>query len=259
MLGRFEYNGKVFSGKVFDQTISPDFSDEDLPEELPLSSVRILPPVTPTKIVCVGLNYADHAAEVQLAVPKNPILFIKPLTALLAHEGSIIHPPESKQVDYEAELAVVINKKGKHISEEDAWEYILGYTCCNDVTARDLQRSDIQWTRAKSYDTFAPMGPFIVTPEELREKNLSPENLNIYCHVLRDGAAPVMKQCSNTSQFIFKIPQLISFISSVMTLEEGDVIVTGSPPGVGKLEIGDTVEIEIEGIGLLRNTLISEA
>lgn len=256
MLGRFQYNDVIFSGEVFDGVVYPDPVYQQLDDEYPLSSLLILPPSLPSKIVCVGLNYTDHAKELNMELPKTPILFLKPPSAILAHEGLILYPPKSGQVDYEAELGIVIGKKCRRISEENALDYILGYTCFNDVTARDLQRADGQWTRAKSFDTFAPAGPFIVTPEELARQNLSPGNLSVSCRVIR-GQNEEVRQSSSTKELIFDIPKLISFISSVMTLEKGDLIATGTPPGVGELLVGDTVEVEIEGIGVLRNTVSS--
>ncbi|MCL2549625.1 MAG: fumarylacetoacetate hydrolase family protein [Methanimicrococcus sp.] len=256
MLGRFQYNDIIFSGEVFDGIVYPDPVYQQLDDEYPLSSLLILPPALPSKIVCVGLNYADHAKELNMELPKNPILFLKPPSAVLAHEGLIRYPAESEQVDYEAELGIVIGKKCRHVSADSAFDYILGFTCFNDVTARDLQRADGQWTRAKSFDTFAPVGPFIVTPEELGRQNLSPGRLSVSCRVIR-GQNEEVRQSSSTSEFIFGIPNLIAFISSVMTLEKGDIIATGTPPGVGALLVGDTVEIEIEGVGVLRNTVVS--
>ena len=256
MLGRFQYKETVFFGDVFDDAVYPDPTFQELNDEYSLNSLLILPPVQPSKIICVGLNYKDHAAELNMTLPKNPLLFLKPPSAVLPHEGLIIYPNDSGQVDYEAELGIVIGKSGKNIPEENAFDYILGYTCFNDVTARDLQKEDGQWTRAKSFDTFAPFGPFIVTPEELERQNLSPEKLNIMCRVIRNQNEEV-RQNSNTSEFIFRIPQLISFISSVMTLEVGDIIATGTPSGIGSLLAGDVVEVEIEGVGVLRNTVVS--
>lgn len=256
MLGRFQYNETVFSGEVFDGIVYPDPVYQQLDDEYPLSSLLVLPPVLPSKIVCVGLNYTDHAKELDMTLPKSPILFLKPPSAALAHEGLIQYPSESEQVDYEAELGIVIGKTCRRVSEVDAFDYILGYTCFNDVTARDLQRTDGQWTRAKGFDTFAPLGPFVVTPEELAQQNLSPGKLSVVCRVIRGGNEEV-KQNFSTGAFIFDIPKLISFISGVMTLEKGDIIATGTPPGVGELLVGDTVEVEIEGIGVLRNTVVS--
>jgi 2-keto-4-pentenoate hydratase/2-oxohepta-3-ene-1,7-dioic acid hydratase in catechol pathway len=173
-------------------------------------------------------------------LPEDPIIFIKPPSAAIGPGGEIIYPSSSKHVDYEGELAVVIGKRAKNISSSFASDYILGYTCFNDVTARDLQQKDGQWTRAKSFDTFAPLGPWIA--------DIDPSELDI-----RTRVNGIFKQDSNTSDLIFSVPRLVEFISQIMTLEPGDVIATGTPPGVGPLKSGDVVEIEIEGIGVLRN------
>jgi 2-keto-4-pentenoate hydratase/2-oxohepta-3-ene-1,7-dioic acid hydratase in catechol pathway len=195
----------------------------------------------PSKIVAVGLNYKEHAKELGMEIPVSPCVFIKPATSVVYDGDAIIYPKQSHRVDYEAELAIVIKEKAHNVSKEDAKQYILGYTCANDVTARDLQKIDGQWTRAKSFDTFCPMGP-VITDE------VNPFNLKIQLFV--NG---VLKQEGNTKDFIFDIFTLISFISSVMTLLPGDVILAGTPKGVGPLSIGDIVEVEIEGIGVLRN------
>jgi 2-keto-4-pentenoate hydratase/2-oxohepta-3-ene-1,7-dioic acid hydratase in catechol pathway len=192
----------------------------------------------------VGLNYIDHAKELNMDIPSEPIIFLKPPTAVISHGDAIVYPATSTQVDYEAELAVVIGKRCRHVPKEDAYDYILGYSCFNDVTARDLQRKDGQWTRAKSFDTFAPYGPWIVTKDEVPD----PGDLDI---TLRLNGK--VKQDSNTRNLIFDIPTLVEFISGIMTLEEGDVIATGTPPGVGPMERGDSVEVEIEKIGVLEN------
>jgi 2-keto-4-pentenoate hydratase/2-oxohepta-3-ene-1,7-dioic acid hydratase in catechol pathway len=212
-------------------------------EVLRIEDVFLMPPCQPTKIVCVGLNYVKHAEELKMPLPEEPILFLKPPSAILAPEGHIIYPPSSHQVDYEGELAVVIGKRCKNIPAEEAEKHILGYTCFNDVTARDLQRIDVQWTRAKSYDTFAPFGPWIA--------RIDPSGADIQTRV--NGK---VVQNSNTSDLIFDVPQLVQFISGVMTLEPGDVIATGTPSGVGPLQRGDAVEVEIEGIGVLRNFVV---
>ncbi len=204
-------------------------------------SVRILPPSDPSKIVCVGLNYADHAAEMGLAAPEEPVIFIKPATTIIAHGEKIKIPAQSSQVEFEAELAIVIKNEIKDIDEDEVMDNILGFTCFNDVTARDLQKKDGQWTRAKSFDTFGPVGPFV-------RKNVDPDNLDISLSVNGE-----IKQHSNTSQFIFKTKKLVSFISSVMTLYRGDIISTGTPAGISALKKGDVVEVEIEGIGKLTN------
>lgn len=198
----------------------------------------------PTKVVCVGLNYREHAKELGFQIPANPILFMKPLSSIIYNNQSIVIPSTSNQVDYEAELAVIIGKRCKNISINDSFDYIKGYSCLNDVTARDLQKVDGQWTRAKSFDTFCPIGPDIV-----QVKN--PNNLEIQCRL--NGKTV---QRSNTADFIFNIQYLVSFISQVMTLEEGDIIATGTPFGVGQMKDGDIVEVEIEKIGVLKNNVV---
>ncbi len=200
----------------------------------------------PSKIIAVGLNYHDHAKEMGMVIPGHPILFMKPSTAVIKSGDAIIYPPQSKNVHYEGELAIVIKDKIRNISGKEVRKHIRGYTCANDVTARDLQNIDGQWTRAKSFDTFCPLGPRIVA-------DLDPTNLNIQTRV--NG---VVKQSSNTKNMIFDVFELVSFISSVMTILPGDIIITGTPTGVGPLEVGDTVEIEIEKIGVLKNTVTLE-
>lgn len=198
-------------------------------------------PVRPSKILCVGRNYAEHAAELGHEVPAEPLIFMKPPSSLIGHGEAIVLPAISERVDYEGELAVVIGRRCRHVSEADAMGVIGGYTIMNDVTARDLQKKDGQWTRAKGFDTFAPCGPRVVT-------DLDPTDLEI--KTLVNGE---LKQHGRTSQFIFSIPRVIAYITSVMTLEEGDVISTGTPSGVGPLKAGDTVEVWVEGIGSLIN------
>jgi 2-keto-4-pentenoate hydratase/2-oxohepta-3-ene-1,7-dioic acid hydratase in catechol pathway len=197
----------------------------------------------PTKIIAIGLNYLDHAKELNMDIPEYPLIFMKPPTAVIGDREIIIYPPQTQELHYEGELGIVIGKKARNISIEAAKQYIAGYTCANDVTARDLQRLDGQWTRSKSFDTFCPLGPRIV-------KNIDPTNLAITTRV-----NSVTKQNSNTNQMIFNAYKLVSFISAIMTLLPGDVISTGTPPGVGELQVGDVVEVEIEGIGILRNTV----
>ena len=209
-------------------------------EVLALEEVELLAPCQPSKIVCVGLNYTEHARELKMNLPTEPILFLKPPSAVLAPGKEIVYPPSSHQMDYEGELGVVIGKRCKSISADEAERYILGYTCFNDVTARDLQKKDGQWTRAKSFDTFAPFGPWI--------GKIDPSDAAIQTRVNGE-----VKQKSSTSDLIFGVPKLVEFISGVMTLEPGDVIATGTPPGVGQLQKGDVVEVEIEGLGVLRN------
>lgn len=205
--------------------------------------MRIYKTPKPTKIVAVGLNYSDHAKELGMNVPKEPCLFLKPPTSVLRPNQSIIYPKESHQVDYEGELAIVIKKMAYRIPQNKINEYILGYTCANDVTARDLQRIDTQWTRAKSFDTFCPLGP-LITDE------IDPNNVSLRLWVNNE-----LKQSGHTKNFIFNVQFLVAFISNIMTLLPEDVILTGTPKGVGPLNEGDKVEIEIEGIGRLINNV----
>lgn len=206
-----------------------------------LEHAEFLSPVNPSKIVAVGLNYRDHAQEMNEELPEEPLIFLKPPSAVIGPGEPIILPRGVGRVDYEAELAIVIGKMGKRIPLEDARHYILGYTCLNDVTARELQSRDGQWTRAKSFDTFCPLGPWIAT--EFR-----PDSQKI--ELFLNGE---LKQQSNTNQLIFNAYQLVSHISSIMTLLPGDVIATGTPSGVGPLAAGDIVEVSIEGLGILDN------
>lgn len=221
------------------------FDDLERKEFYSLDDIKILPPVEPSKVVCVGLNYQDHAEELNMAIPEEPVLFLKPPTTVIGHEDSIIYPPQSHQVDYEAELAVVIGREARSISSEDALNYLAGYTILNDVTARDLQQKDGQWTRAKSFDTFCPIGPCL-------ETELDPSNQKICMKVNGE-----IKQDSHTKNMIFPPEELISFISHIMTLKPGDVIATGTPPGVGAMQVGDVAEVSVEGIGILKNNVIN--
>jgi 2-keto-4-pentenoate hydratase/2-oxohepta-3-ene-1,7-dioic acid hydratase in catechol pathway len=243
MIGRFKYDNEVFYGVVSGERVIIDrglYCDNFLQSEL-----QLLPPVQPSKIVCVGLNYTDHARELNMQIPTNTLLFLKPPSAVIGHLGKIIYPDKSKRVDYEAELAVIIGKRCKNVRANEAESVIMGYTCFNDVTARDLQKEDIQWTRAKSFDTFAPVGPYISEP------GLDVSDLRIKTRVNGE-----LRQDSSTSNLIFNVPRLIEFISGIMTLEQGDIIATGTPPGVGELFIGDEVEVEIENIGTLKNSVV---
>ena len=199
----------------------------------------------PTKIIAIGLNYMDHAKEMNHQIPTYPLIFMKPSTAVILNDDYIIYPPDTKELHYEGELAVVIKNKTKNISKEDARYYIAGYTCANDVTARDLQRLDGQWIRSKSFDTFCPLGPRIIS-------SIDPTHLSITTRV--NGS---VRQKSNTDNMIFDVYELGSYISRIMTLLPGDVIITGTPPGVGSMNIGDIVEVEIEGIGILKNKVTS--
>ncbi|MBI5253389.1 MAG: fumarylacetoacetate hydrolase family protein [Euryarchaeota archaeon] len=248
-IGRFKFGSEIIYGIIKGSEVEAieDLSLKSSGEKIRLGNLKILAPAEPSKIICIGLNYVDHARELKMEIPEEPIIFLKPPTAAIGHGENIVYPTASKQVDYEAELGIVIGKNCKNVTRENAYDVILGYTCFNDVTARDLQKKDGQWTRSKSFDTFAPFGPYIVTKEEIR----NPQNLDIKLRL--NG---VIKQDSNTKNFIFDIPFLIEFVSRIMTLNQGDVIATGTPPGVGPVKRGDTVEIEIEGIGVLRNFVV---
>jgi 2-keto-4-pentenoate hydratase/2-oxohepta-3-ene-1,7-dioic acid hydratase in catechol pathway len=213
-------------------------------ENYKLSEVKLLSPCKPSKIPALGLNYRKHAEEVKMPIPKEPLLFLKPSTSVIGPEDNIICPEMSRRVDYEGELGIVIGKRTWRVSEKDANDYILGYTCVNDVTARDLQGKDGQWTRSKGFDTFAPIGPCIVT-------DIDPGDLAI--ETCLNG---VTKQKSSTSDLIFSVKELVSFISRVMTLLPGDVIATGTPSGIGPMKAGDTVEVKIEKIGTLLNHVV---
>lgn len=204
----------------------------------------LLPPCVPSKIVCAGLNYVGHAKEMAMELPKVPVIFLKPPSSAAAHNQDVIYPTQCGKLDYECELAVVIKKTCKNISASEAGEYILGATCLNDVTARDLQALDGQWTRAKGFDTFCPFGPYIDT-----EFNYA-KGSDICTRVNGE-----VRQKGNTADLIFDAKQLVAFISSVMTLEPGDVISTGTPKGIGSLEVGDVMEVEIEGLGVLKNAV----
>ncbi|KAF0107777.1 MAG: fumarylacetoacetate hydrolase family protein [Anaerolineaceae bacterium] len=212
-----------------------------LEADTPLADVKLLAPAQPSKIICIGRNYAEHAKEHEVEVPKVPLLFMKPPSSILDPGGTVILPPQSRQVEHEAELVVVIGKRGRHITAEEAQGYVYGYTVGNDVTARDLQKSDGQWTRAKGFDTFCPFGPWIDT-------EFDPADAVITCRV---SGQP--RQMASTRDMVFNVSTLIAFISSVMTLEPGDLIFTGTPAGVGLLKPGDVVDVEIEGLGKLSN------
>jgi 2-keto-4-pentenoate hydratase/2-oxohepta-3-ene-1,7-dioic acid hydratase in catechol pathway len=209
-----------------------------------LSDIRLLPPCLPTKIVALGLNYRSHAEEVNLKIPAEPLIFLKPSTSVIGPEDNIVYPQSSQQVDYEGELGVVIKKPARQVSVEEASRYILGYTCFNDVTARDLQYRDRQWTRSKGFDTFAPIGPCI-------ETELDPDNLSLETRLNGE-----IKQKTTTGDLIFPAYELVSFISHVMTLLPGDVIATGTTSGIGPMQPGDTIEVIIENIGTLRNFVV---
>jgi len=211
-----------------------------------MGEVKLLSPCLPSKIVALGLNYRDHAEEAKARLPQEPLIFLKPATSIIGPGDPIVYPKMSKQVDYEAELGVVIGKTAKAVPEEKGAGYILGYTCVNDVTARDLQSKDKQWTRSKGFDTFAPIGPWIVT-------DIDPHGLEISSYLNGER-----RQHSNTKNLIFGPQQLVSFISHIMTLLPGDVIATGTPSGIGPMAIGDRIDVVIEGIGTLSNGVVGE-
>lgn len=210
----------------------------------PVDSARLLAPVSPSKIVCIGRNYVAHAKEHDAEVPEVPLIFLKPPSAVIGPGENIVLPPQSQQVEHEAELVLVMRKRCRWVSPNEAVDYILGYTIGNDVTARDLQFRDGQWTRAKGFDTFCPLGPWI-------ETKFDPADAMITCHVNDE-----MRQMASTRDMVFDVKQLIAYISSIMTLEAGDVIMTGTPAGVGPLNPGDVATVSIEGLGALSNPVL---
>ena len=221
----------------------------------PLSELHLLPPVTPSKILCVGRNYRDHAAELGNEVPKEPLLFLKPPSSLLASGGVICMPPLSQRVDYEGELGIVIGRRCRNIGpDEDVRPYIRGYVCVNDVTARDIQKSDGQWTRGKGFDTFCPVGPIV--SDEIDPCGFEHPDAHPVTVVTRLNGA--VKQQGSTRDFIFPIPVLLRYITACMTLEPGDLIPTGTPAGVGAVQPGDRIQVEIDGLGVLENTFAAE-
>ncbi len=234
----------VLQGEIIEELAGNFFGDlRTVRKSHALSGVKLLAPCSPSKIVAVGLNYRNHAQEMGFSLPENPILFLKPPTAVIGPSDPIKYPAMSRQVDYEAELGIVIRDRTSGIEPAQARRHILGYTCANDVTARDLQKQDGQWTRAKSFDTFCPVGPWI-------ETELEPGDLLVESYL--NGRRV---QSSRTSQFIFRIDYLVSFISHIMTLYPGDLIITGTPAGVGPMKPGDEIEVRIEGIGSLKNVV----
>jgi 2-keto-4-pentenoate hydratase/2-oxohepta-3-ene-1,7-dioic acid hydratase in catechol pathway len=238
--------GWVSGDKVGKIDGSPFGEFKRLEATLPLDSVQLYSPVLPGKIICVGRNYAEHVKETKAEIPTTPLLFLKPPSSVIGPTQTIFLPPQSQQVDHEAELAVVIGKRGRWIQPTDASDFIFGYTVGNDVTARDLQRRDGQWTRSKGFDTFCPLGPWI-------ETEFDPTDTLITCHVNGE-----LRQMASTRDMIFHVDQIIAFASSIMTLEPGDVIMTGTPAGISPLNPGDIVEVTIDGLGKLRNTVAAE-
>lgn len=248
-LVRFRHGDRIATGALEDEHIHPlkgTFFENPVPtgEEIPVSSVKLLAPVLPSKVVCIGRNYVEHAEEMGGEVPEEPVIFLKPSTAVIGPDDPIPYPPTTRRVDHEGELGVVIGRLAQRMKIEEAGRVILGFTCGNDVTARDLQKKDGQWTRGKGFDGFCPLGPWVQT-------DVDPMDLAIECRV--NGEA---RQTARTSQLTFGPAELVSFISHVMTLLPGDVILTGTPAGVGPLEVGDRVEVEVEGIGTLANPVV---
>jgi 2-keto-4-pentenoate hydratase/2-oxohepta-3-ene-1,7-dioic acid hydratase in catechol pathway len=246
---RFSTGGRNFYGILDGRAVralagSPFPCIREAGRELRLDEVRLLAPCRPSKIVALGVNYRSHGDEMGSNLPAEPLIFIKPPTAVVGPEDNILYPEMSSRVDYEGELGIVIGRRTSQVVEAEAKKYILGYTCFNDVTARDLQARDGQWTRAKSFDTFAPIGPCI-------ETELDPSHLRLETRLNGE-----VKQRTSTADLIFGAYELVSFISRVMTLLPGDVIATGTPGGIGAMQPGDTIEVNIEGIGVLRNHVV---
>lgn len=246
-IGRFCSEDRIFYGRVEENGIyelaNPFTCTEPAGSPVKEEQARVLAPCVPGKAVCVGLNYRSHALEMGLELPSEPILFIKPPSSVIGPGDYIEYPEMSARVDYEAELALVIGARCKNVTVEEAAHYVLGVTCANDVTARDLQQKDGQWTRAKSFDTFLPLGPYIIT-------GLEPDRLDLSLYLNGE-----QKQQSNTADLIFSTRELVSFISRIMTLNPGDVILTGTPSGIGPLERGDRVDVIIESVGTLANSV----
>ena len=223
------------------------FGNYDAGERISLDGRRLLAPVEPSKIVCVGLNYKDHAAEQRKPLPEEPLIFIKPSTSVVGPGDPIVLPPGAGRIDHEAEAAVVIGRRATRVAERDAHAYVFGITCANDVTARELQAKGVGYTRAKGFDTFAPLGPCITQGLDYS----APEGLAVEGWV--NGAR---RQGSSTKELIFSIPTVVAFISSIMTLLPGDIICTGTPAGIGPLNAGDTVTIKVQGVGELTNPVV---
>ena len=249
---RFLHQSKSPSyGWIFEDKIGKIEGDifgphKRLEAEIPLNDVKLLAPVVPGKIICVGRNYAAHAEEHDAEVPEYPLIFLKPPSSIIGPGESIVLPPQSNQVEHEAELAVVMGKQARWLALENAIDSVFGYTLANDVTARDLQRKDGQWTRGKGFDTFCPVGPWIDT-------EFNPTDSMISCHVNDE-----LRQMATTRDMVFSITQLLVFVTSIMTVYPGDVLLTGTPAGVSKLEDGDRVSVNVERLGELRNPVVKE-
>jgi 2-keto-4-pentenoate hydratase/2-oxohepta-3-ene-1,7-dioic acid hydratase in catechol pathway len=247
-LVRFRYGDRIATGAVDEgseaiRVLAGTFFERPVPtgQEVPLDDVRLLAPVLPSKVVCVGKNFAAHAAEFDSDVPDEPLLFLKPSTSVIGPGDPIPLPSISRRVDYEGELAVVIGRLARSVRAEEAFRYILGYTCANDVTLRDLQKTDEQWTRAKGFDGSCPLGPWI-------ETDLDPNDVRVETRLNGDT-----RQSASTTELIFGVATVVEHITEFMTLLPGDVVLTGTPEGVGKLEPADRVEVEVDGVGVLAN------
>lgn len=251
MYVRCNYNNEIKEGFLRDDTVhflEGAMLEGGAPGEqsAPLGEVELLAPCQPSKVVCVGLNYIDHAREVNAELPAEPLLFMKPSTSVIGHQAPIKAPAQSARLDYEAELAIVIGRLAKDVDEQVASDYIFGYTCANDFTARDLQTADTQWTRAKSFDTFCPLGPGIVSAVNHDDAQI---RLTVNGEV---------RQHSNINMLIFPVHKIVSYVSAQMTLLPGDVILTGTPHGIGPVTPGETMSVSIDGIGTLTNQLVSK-
>jgi len=251
-LVRFRFGDRIATGAIDAgsediRILRGTFFDDPIPtgEQVPLADVRLLAPVLPSKAVCVGKNYAAHAAEFGMEVPDEPLLFLKPSTAIAGPGDPIQLLPISTRVDYEGELAVVIGRLARHVRAEDAYRYILGFTCANDVTLRDLQKMDDQWARAKGFDGSCPLGPWV-------ETELDPIDIRVETRLNGE-----IRQAAQTSDMVFGVAELIEYITEFMTLLPGDVLLTGTPEGVGRLSDGDVVEVEVEGVGTLSNPVVA--
>jgi 2-keto-4-pentenoate hydratase/2-oxohepta-3-ene-1,7-dioic acid hydratase in catechol pathway len=248
-LVRFRQGDRIATGLYQGEYVLPlrgTFFEDPVPtgEEIPFDAVRLLAPVIPSKIVAVGRNYAEHAEELGNPMPEEPVIFLKPSTSVIGPEDDIPYPEQSARVDHEGELALVVGRFARRVPAEEVAKYVLGYTCANDVTARDLQDRDPTWDRAKGFDGFCPLGPWV-------ETEFDPLDVAVECRVNDDP-----RQAGRTSQLAFGPAELVEFVSHIMTLLPGDVILTGTPAGVGPMQVGDTVEVEVEGIGILRNRVV---
>jgi 2-keto-4-pentenoate hydratase/2-oxohepta-3-ene-1,7-dioic acid hydratase in catechol pathway len=248
-LVRFRFGDRIATGAVDTgsdaiRVLAGTFFERPIPtgDEVPVDDVRLLAPVLPSKVVCVGKNYAAHAAEFDTEVPEEPLIFLKPSTSVIGPGDAIPMPAISRRVDYEGELGVVIGRLAKGVRAEDAFRFILGYTCANDVTLRDLQETDGQWARAKGFDGSCPLGPWI-------ETEVDPNDAPIETRVNGE-----VRQSATTAEMVFGVATIVEYVTTFMTLLPGDVVLTGTPEGVGTLEPGDRVEVEVDGIGTLANT-----